>query len=259
MPGLKSEHFTMNTSTALAGREWNGTLIRQRVSDGYANATAMCQANGKRLNDYMRLDRTGAYIDALAQETGIPAGCLVQLTRGGRPELQGTWVHPRLSVDLARWISPAFAVFMDGWFLDWIRGGSQAPEAQPQAALPTRQPASSYYRLRHWGRYQQDPCKRWGQTTDVGRLAMALACLVEDEQAGSNLFDHPVSSEDHRRVIADAAGEISRHYCGMVFGVVPPSAAPFVTSDALLNNARSLTTELRRSRRRQSIRTDSMN
>jgi hypothetical protein len=35
----------------------------------------------------------------------------------------GTFVHPQVAVDLARWISAPFAVWMDGWFLqrNWLR------------------------------------------------------------------------------------------------------------------------------------------
>lgn len=238
----------MNSSIALAGREWNGTLIHQRITDGYVNATAMCQANNARLNNYLRNARTCAYINALAAETGILATCLVQLTRGGRPDLQGTWVHPRLSVDLARWISPAFAVFMDGWFLDWIQGGRQ--EQPAPAPAPVQLPAAqrdSYYFRRHWERFSHSPEQRWSQTTDIGRLAMALACLVEDEQAGGARFGHPTSGHDHRTVIADAAGEIARHYCGAIFGttMLNRPASPGATRDHLLSNTRSITAMVR--------------
>lgn len=110
----------------LITRTWNDTLISRRASDGYVNATAMCKAEGKRWNDYVRLDRTQEYIAALTEPscgaavagnpvTGIS---VIRTFQGGTPELQGTWIHPRLAVDLARWISPAFAVWMDGWFLE---------------------------------------------------------------------------------------------------------------------------------------------
>jgi len=81
---------------ALVSRSWNGTPISRRTSDGYVNATAMCKANGKRWKDYRESDR-----------------CQGQ---GG-----GTWVHPQVAVDLARWISAPFAVWMDGWFLESIQ------------------------------------------------------------------------------------------------------------------------------------------
>ena len=39
----------------------------------------------------------------------------------------GTWVHPRVAVDLARWISAPFAVWMDGWFLESLQQTQPAP------------------------------------------------------------------------------------------------------------------------------------
>jgi hypothetical protein len=122
----------------IEAREWNGHPIHRRQVDGYVNATAVCQANRKRWNDYARLERTEAYIAALAADAGFPATGLVVSIKGGRPELQGTWVHPRLAVDLARWISPAFAVWMDGWFLEQFQ-----PPASPTTANH-RQPTASY-------------------------------------------------------------------------------------------------------------------
>jgi hypothetical protein len=40
----------------------------------------------------------------------------------------GTWVHLQVAVDLARWISAPFAVWMDGWFLESIQQAQPAPE-----------------------------------------------------------------------------------------------------------------------------------
>ena len=138
-----------STAPALMGREWNGTLIGQRPEDGYVNATAMVKANGKRWNHYFANDRTQAYIAALAidlRSAGNPADpqrpCSatevgnptdpVQVVSTGPNHLRGTWIHPRLAIDLARWISPEFAVWMDGWFLEWIQGRAVA------AALPAQ-------------------------------------------------------------------------------------------------------------------------
>jgi hypothetical protein len=109
-------------TTGIVVRTWNDAPITRRDSDGYADATAMCQANGKRWFDYERIDRTTDYITALADATGLGADQLVISTTTGPNHLRGTWIHPRLAVDLARWISPQFAVWMDGWFLDSING-----------------------------------------------------------------------------------------------------------------------------------------
>ncbi len=116
----------MNAS-GLVVRTWNDAPISRRDGDGYADATAMCQANGKLYADYQRLDRTAAYLQALAASLGIPADQLVITTTTGPNHLRGTWVHPRLAVDLARWLSPQFAVWMDGWFLEQVGQPQPAP------------------------------------------------------------------------------------------------------------------------------------
>jgi hypothetical protein len=124
-------------ATGIETRAWHGTPIQRRESDGYVNATAMCKANGKHLPHYMANARTEAYIAALAPVVGIPTTALVESRQGGTPSMQGTWIHPRLAVDLARWISPAFAVWMDGWFLDTI---AAAPHHHTTNRLPFRLP-----------------------------------------------------------------------------------------------------------------------
>lgn len=116
------------TNTGLTVRAWNDAAIARRDEDGYANATAMCQANGKLWSNYQRLDTTAAYIQALAASFDLAPADLVITTTTGPNEFRGTWIHPRLAVDLARWISPEFAVWMDGWFLEQLeQQPTQAP------------------------------------------------------------------------------------------------------------------------------------
>lgn len=117
-------------NTGLVVRVWNDAAIARRDEDGYANATAMCQANGKLWGHYKELARTQEYIQALAASLDLTPADLVITTSTGPNEFRGTWIHPRLAVDLARWISPEFAVWMDGWFLEQLEH-QQAP--QPQA------------------------------------------------------------------------------------------------------------------------------
>lgn len=126
MSGVQKAVPIMNAS-GLSVRTWNDAPITRRDSDGFADATAMCQANGKRWNHYQENERTTAYIHALATSLNIPADQLVITTTSGPNHLRGTWIHPRIAVDLARWISPAFAVWMDGWFLD-----SMTTQQQPE-------------------------------------------------------------------------------------------------------------------------------
>ena len=134
-PGLADPDHASQVAGSLMNdlitRAWNGTPISRRTTDGYVNATTMCKANGKQWNDYWRTDRSTEYLEALSAETGISVSNLCLTTKGGA--YQGTWVHPRVAVDLARWTSAPFAVWMDGWFLEELSGGrvSQVRDIQP--------------------------------------------------------------------------------------------------------------------------------
>jgi hypothetical protein len=112
-----SPHASMD-HPALVSRSWNGMPISRRTTDGYVNATAMCRANGKQWSKYRESDRCQTYLDALAETSEIRMFDLIESRQG---QGGGTWVHPQVAVDLARWISAPFAVWMDGWFLESIQ------------------------------------------------------------------------------------------------------------------------------------------
>jgi len=106
----------------LIGHQIKAVNVYQRAYDGYINATALCQASGKKLNDYLRNKTTQEFLTELESDTGIPVTELVQIIQGGMPQLQGTWVHPQVSVNLATWASPKFAVQVSKWVVDWMTG-----------------------------------------------------------------------------------------------------------------------------------------
>lgn len=122
---------------------FNSTDIRQLSTDGYVNATAMCQAHGKLFADYFRLKGTQKYLEALSRSTGIPISLdsdmgihtseLVRSIKGGDPKLQGTWVHPKVAIHLAQWCSPQFAVFVTDLVFDWMSRNAVLPEEEMEA------------------------------------------------------------------------------------------------------------------------------
>ncbi|MCP9891498.1 KilA-N domain-containing protein [Cyanobium sp. Aljojuca 7D2] len=116
----------------LVSRSWNGTPISRRTTDGYVNATAMCRANGKQWSKYRESDRCQTYLDALAETSEIRMFDLIESRQG---QGGGTWVHPQVAVDLARWISAPFAVWMDGWFLESLQQAQPAPVETPPPRL----------------------------------------------------------------------------------------------------------------------------
>lgn len=107
--------------------------IMQRPEDGYMNATAMCQATGKKLSHYTANESTAAFLNALSSDAGIPASELIQTVRGGKGQ-QGTWVHPHVAIHLAQWLSPEFAVKVSRWVLEWM--GNEKTQAPAPKALP---------------------------------------------------------------------------------------------------------------------------
>ncbi len=104
----------------------NGGLVPQRPRDGYINATRLCQEAGKLFADYHRNSQTKAYLDELSADMGIPISELVQIIKGGEPQLQGTWVHPQVATHLGQWLSPEFAVKVNRWVYDWMSGNFRA-------------------------------------------------------------------------------------------------------------------------------------
>jgi hypothetical protein len=102
---------------------FNGMAIGQRASDGYVDATAMCQASGKLLADYLRLISTQEYLESLSIDMGIPISVLVQTRRGGNSSNQRTWVHPEIAIDLGKWCSTPLRIAVNRWVVQWLATG----------------------------------------------------------------------------------------------------------------------------------------
>lgn len=107
---------------AIRALHHDGKAYHRRNGDGYFNATLMCQNNGKRWFDYARLSATKAFIAELEGSTGIPVDLLIQEITTGPNHLRGTWVHPRVAIDLAQWISVALKVAVNGWVTEKLLG-----------------------------------------------------------------------------------------------------------------------------------------
>ena len=60
----------------------NNVVISSRPIDHYVNATQLCQAGGKKFNDWFRLDTTKELMNELSSEAGIPVSLLAESNRG---------------------------------------------------------------------------------------------------------------------------------------------------------------------------------
>lgn len=116
---------------------WKENNIAQRESDGYVNLTQMCKANGKRLYKYLKSNRAKEYIAELELKVNYPqlgvvnntATVSVLETTEGRKG--GTWGHPLLALELARWISPEFAVWCDSHIFVLMEKGETSLDIDP--------------------------------------------------------------------------------------------------------------------------------
>jgi hypothetical protein len=124
----------MNHNSVLT-HSFGNSIIQQRESDGYINATAMCRATRKEWAQYSRLPSTQELLTAL--ETKLEtnnSNCVkitqLELVQSETGRYGGTWIHPYLAIPLAQWCSPAFAIQVSEWVINWFKG-AQNPIAQP--------------------------------------------------------------------------------------------------------------------------------
>lgn len=138
----------------------NDLPVAQRVVDGYLNATSMCQAHKKKINDWLRLESTLELVVALAQDLGnedffkksdVIINCgncrlsnvvsisdfpsLVIVKRGSPATGGGTWLHPDLAIQLAQWCNPKFGIQVSRWVREWMMTGKN-PVQPPQPTTP---------------------------------------------------------------------------------------------------------------------------
>ncbi|MBW4512908.1 MAG: KilA-N domain-containing protein [Scytonematopsis contorta HA4267-MV1] len=120
--------------------EANGLQVGQRHEDGYINATAMCAAYARDVSDWLKTDSAFDLVIALATKlqvkpipiknlksgnsvfTRISATypTLVVVKRGSPKNGGGTWIHYKLAVPLAMWISAEFALLVSDWVEYWL-------------------------------------------------------------------------------------------------------------------------------------------
>lgn len=106
------------------------------MEDGWFNATSVAKKFGKLPADWIRLDTTNAYIQELLAElsnTGNPiiehqVTDIVQVKRGRPENGGGTWLHPELSVEFARWCSVKFARWCDKQIKEILQSNSGTRE-----------------------------------------------------------------------------------------------------------------------------------
>ena len=103
----------------------NNTELSIPVSkDGYVNVTKLCKAGGKEYKHWKANKESEAVIKAIERSVGIPTDLIIRDIRTGKNESRGTFVHRRLALIIAQWISPDFAVQVAAWTEELLLFGS---------------------------------------------------------------------------------------------------------------------------------------
>lgn len=124
---------------------------------GYTHLTAFCAAYGKKAWKFLELPSSKAFLEAVAKRTGLPIqsaenpsiACtdnrctlsqekmeaLVVTVQSGDSSLQGTWVHPRVALKCAAWISAETEAWMMEVIEDVIKYGRPAADLDVESKL----------------------------------------------------------------------------------------------------------------------------
>jgi len=104
------------------------------TTDGWLHVTKIAERFGKRVDHWLDNAETLEYIQALDEfltgaESNISDTRNSGYLKTRRGNGGGTWIHPKLAVAFARWLSAKFAVWCDARIEDLLHG---APVAMDQ-------------------------------------------------------------------------------------------------------------------------------
>jgi hypothetical protein len=101
----------------------NGTDIPISLL-GYINATSLCKAGNKRLDNWMRLEGTKKLLEAFSTVEESEGTKFLYIKQGGNSKLQGTYMHPDLAIQLGQWISVDFSLQVSRWVRELLNTGT---------------------------------------------------------------------------------------------------------------------------------------
>lgn len=84
--------------------------VMQFNDSGWFNATVAADRFGKRPVNWLELDSTVRYMTSMSSALKVDKSDLLDIKKGRGG---GTWMHPKLAISFARWLSDDFAVWCD--------------------------------------------------------------------------------------------------------------------------------------------------
>lgn len=138
-------------------------VVRQRKKDGYINATKLTRAynhktgSKKTPRQWFETDRSNIYIERISDRTGLKVSELVERRN------QEFWIHPKLAICFARWLSVDFEIMVDEWVETWMLNGKEPTAPSNNELHP----------------YQRVWYERWGLFEQYTKLPPGYWCIFE--------------------------------------------------------------------------------
>jgi len=115
--------------------EYEGIEIQFGIGEAvWMNATEIAKHHGKLIGNWTRNSSTDEYIAALktryAKTHNGKNQEFVMISQGG--SLQGTWIHQKLAIRFAQWLSADFAVWVDEQIETLLTTGKVEIEPRPE-------------------------------------------------------------------------------------------------------------------------------
>lgn len=149
--------------------------VTQRINDGYINANLLTKAYEKQTgkyrnpNSWFERDRTIQYLELLSDKTGIEVYDLVQ--KKGSTKNSEVWLHPKLAISFAMWLSPEFEMMVSDWVEQWLFSG-QIPIESPISLRPYQR--VWYQRLMLFEQNTKLPSGTWCIFEEISKLMRDL-------------------------------------------------------------------------------------
>ena len=169
-------------------KEYLGNGISFKVINGevYANATEMAKAFPKKnLSTWINSNSTNEYVAELCSESNRNKDFYIDIVKGGVAHNQGTWIHEKLVLDLARWLNVKFRVWADEQITTLIREGKvelkpAIPQTYAEALLEAGRLALENEQLQLTVQEQQPKVQAYetlltaNNSQDVGEVAKSF-------------------------------------------------------------------------------------
>lgn len=177
----------MNTTT-LIPYNYESAVITF-TGDAYVNITELCAAFGKSPHHFMQLEATKRFLVALAADTGLSFNSrdsrelndALVITAEGRHG-GGTWAHPDLALECARWLSPEFAIWTNRIIRGVLAGVSEADHAYAARLEAEKQTK--------WASYLAARARAYVEADVPGNVSIRVYSIA----AGLPLERHPAAN-----------------------------------------------------------------